>query len=832
MSGFVALHLRPMRNHPSRALLSVSGVAVGIALMIAMLGLFSSLGSAAASLASFAGDANIEVTAPNDSGLPSGLLEQIAAIPGVQVAAPIVRSSVAANGATLLLIGIDQRLSEVGGGINLNSCLPAKLRAGTGILVGPGIADVASMHLATHAQSVDTNVLGRISCAPARRINKGRFIAAPIELAEALGGRPGRPDGIEVKAAPGTSVAQLTASIATVVAGRGIVDTPKLSAHQAKQGTAAFQQGTTVMVGLALIVGAFCVFNTVSMSALERRRELATLRAIGGHRRRLLRGFLGEMALLGVAGSILGVFLGQFAGTKLIGRLPPLLVDTVGLQPTFVLQRSMVVLAIVIGTVVTLGAALLPARNAVTVEPVEAMRSEGPTESATEHQHTNKLIVIIGLVMFIGGSVVAMTNSNDTATVVGFTTITLGSLVFQYGGRHKIAEVTAWVAERFGNSGRLAGASIGRAPRRTWATVTAVSVAAITAVAMGGVTANQIRTFSAAFRPMTATDVWIGATKLNVIPVTVRYPDSVLDTVRHVDGVESVVATQSSYTTIGKDRVLLEGIGGMSNGSQFAPLTLDAKRRILDPSESVVAVTHAFALRHHVQVGGTVTMETPTGPFHPTVIQITDVVTPSQTGAVVMNLQQLQRIYERPGITWIEAMASPGVTRLALQSRLVSVFADNPIPTLVATGENRYAGAHRSIVDMTQIVTAMSIAVVGGTALALGNALLISVIERKRELGIIRAIGTTRPQLRRMVVFESLAVAIVGMGLGGIQGSVQHRVADKAIESLLDARVEYHFTLAPVFAVSGLVLVVALLASIAPALRAARTNVIEAIGYE
>src|SRR5436305_537094 len=131
MSGFVALHLRPIRHQPLRTLLSISGVAVGIALMIAMLGMFSSMTSAADRLTGLAGGADIEVSAPNDAGLPAGLTEQVAAVDGVKLAAPLMRASVIVKRTPVLMLGLDERLAQVGGGaIDLGACVPSKLRQG------------------------------------------------------------------------------------------------------------------------------------------------------------------------------------------------------------------------------------------------------------------------------------------------------------------------------------------------------------------------------------------------------------------------------------------------------------------------------------------------------------------------------------------------------------------------------------------------------------------------------------------------------------------------------------------------------------------------------
>jgi putative ABC transport system permease protein len=692
--------------------------------------------------------------------------------------------------------------------------------------------DTRSALLATPSGTTKVNVLGRIACSQARTINTGRFVAAPLPLAEVLGGRPGRPDAIEINAAPGTSRAEVIRAVEKVVGGRGVVATPKLLAAQARKGTAAFKQGTSVMVGLSLVVGAFCVFNTVSMTALERRRELATLRAIGGHRRRLLRDFLIEMTMLGVVGSVLGVTLGAFAGRRLIARIPPILVDTVGVQPSFVLARGMVVAALIIGTVVTVGAALFPARNAVTVDPVEAMRSEGPAESAPPRPQTNVVILAIGLTFFVGGSILAVSGAGSAATLIGFSSITLGSLVSQYAGRAQIADAAAWLAARFGNSGRLAAASIARAPRRTWATVTAVTVSVITVVAMGGITSNQIKTFSDPYKSMTGTAVWVATAGNNVIPVNNRFPDSMRDDVARIDGVASVVGSQSAYTTIGGDRVLLQGTDGMSNASQFAAMSLSAKRAVLDAAHPAVAVTKTFAVQQTVHPGDRLTLPTPSGPLVVPIIENVDVVAQTQSGVVVNKHGERHRDYQRPGLTWIEAQAQPGVSPAALKARVTRALGHSPTPAFAYTGEEGYRGAKKSIVASTQIITAMEFAVFAGTALALGNALMISVIERKRELGIVRAIGTTRRQLRRMVLAEAVAIASVGIGLGSFQGLLQHRVGDTAVETLMQATVNYRFTPNPLLSVSVAVLLTAGFAAILPALRAARTNVVEAIGYE
>src|SRR5207302_6338327 len=128
-------------------------------------------------------------------------------------------------------------------------------------------------------------------------------------------------------------------------------------------------------------IGGFLVFNTMAMAALERRRELATLRALGGRRRVLVGGMLGEAVVLGVAGSAIGAALGAWAARLALDAVPPVLIDAIGVRPTFVLSPAAVLAAVFTGTVATVVATVLPARSATGVAPVEAMRPEAMLEA-------------------------------------------------------------------------------------------------------------------------------------------------------------------------------------------------------------------------------------------------------------------------------------------------------------------------------------------------------------------------------------------------------------------------------------------------------------------
>ena len=830
MRGFGALHLRRLREHPGRAALSVAGIAVGTALMVAMLGLFSSMTTSVEGLADLAGAADLEVAAPNDGGLPEALTAEVAAVTGVQAAVPIVRSVATVERTRALVIGLDARAVALGETAGPGCELPP-LPARSGVVAGPGIARKRTVTVTSPGGTQEVEVLARLECGAASRFNNGEFVAAPLPLAQQLVGRPGRVDAIEIVAASGSDLGTLTDDVTRLVAGRAVVASPQLIVEQARESSRAFQQGASMIIGLALVVGGFCVFNTVSMTALERRRELATLRAVGGRRRRLLAGFLLEVAVLGVIGSAVGALLGALAGRQLVANVPAVLVDQLGVRPTYSLPPASVVLALMVGAAVTVAAAWVPARSAVRVAPVEAMRPEGALEGGDTEARGVVWMAALGLALFVAGTVLAVTGDSGV-TLVGFSVITLGSLLATYGLRAAIARGAASVAAQFGAGGRLAAASIARAPRRTWATVAAVVIAVGTVVSMGGVMANQMSTVLVKFESLADPDVWVGTSPSDTIPVELRFPSSTVDQVATVAGVERVVASQAGYATIGGDRVLLEGFGGLSRAPAFAALDLADQTRLLDADRPVAFVTKAFADRQKVRAGGDVELLTPSGRQRLPVIAVVDLVSPSTTGLVGLSLPVLERFYGRTGATFLEVDLKPGVSRSEGKQRIAEALKDSPTPAFVSTGDEEFAGTEASIRSSTALFSAMQLAVLVATALAVGNTLLISVIERRREIGIVRAVGTSRRQLHRMVVVESLAVAAVGTAIGLVLGVIQHRVGVVAVEGLTGIRVDYSPVATPALLAVAAATVTALVAAVLPAIRAGRVNLIEAIGYE
>jgi putative ABC transport system permease protein len=192
----------------------------------------------------------------------------------------------------------------------------------------------------------------------------------------------------------------------------------------------------------------------------------------------------------------------------------------------------------------------------------------------------------------------------------------------------------------------------------------------------------------------------------------------------------------------------------------------------------------------------------------------------------------MQQWYGRPGAGWLEIDERPGADHATVRRQVTAVAKTAGFPTWVYSGPEILTASRRSVQQSTRIFLAMQWVVVGATALAVLNTLLISVVERRRELGILRAIGTSRKRIRRMVAIEAVAIGTIGGLLGILFGLSSHYIAILAYGRLLGFTVRYQLVATPVVVAGLSAAVIVVFASLAPAWRAARLNVVEAIGYE
>lgn len=835
--SFIALHLRRFTEHRVRAALSLVGIAVGSALVVTLVSLFASVTSSAAQLAALTGRSDLEVSAATDAGVDQALVTTVAAVPGVRLAAPRLRSPVLVDGRRATLFGADAQALEVGGtaarciGLGRRSDTP-----GNGVLLGPGLArridrgegDTVTFY-GQGGSSQSVRVAGVITCAPAARLNGGHFAVAFLPVAQELVGKEKRIDALSVVLSPGADPDVLRPVVQRAVGAAATVTSPQLLVEQARSILRPLEALMFMLAVLTLVVAGFLVWNTMSMAALERRRELATLRALGASQRRLLLGILAEACLLGLAGSTVGSVAGGLLARWLLGSLPTFALDPVGVQPSFVLPPAALGLGVLAGAGATVAASLLPARAAVRVPPVEAFRPEGVLETASLSMRLRVLPVAGGVALFLVGIALALAGPG-MAAASGLGAMQVGFVLATFGLAGPLATGAACLATRFGSAGRLASASLARAPRRAWTTTVAVSVSVGAVVTMGGALRNQNADLNGQFASLRSADLWVQTAPAGRLPTDVLMPESWEAELRAIPGVSRVAAGQAAYATIGGRRAVLEGVGGPSDTPLLALATPAAHDGLLAGSGAIVS--RRFASAEGLRVGQTLHLPTPAGPRRLVVRDIVDLVPTADQGFVLLPLDQLRSWYGRPGATWFEVRLDDSADASAVHRAAERVAAGTPIPVFILTGEQLFEGARAAMRQGTALVTAMHVPIILFSGLAILNTLLISVMERRRELGIMRAIGTSRLQLRGMVMVEAGAVAAMGAALGLALGVLGHRLMLEVFATLTGMSVQYRFALWPIALAAVSAVVLTQLGAAVPARRVARLDIIEAIGYE
>jgi putative ABC transport system permease protein len=504
------------------------------------------------------------------------------------------------------------------------------------------------------------------------------------------------------------------------------------------------------------------------------------------------------------------------------------LIDAIGVRPTFVLSPLAVIAAVATGTLATVVATALPARSATSVPPVEAMRPEGILEGG-DGSAVRWWQLIGGVVAFVIGTVLAITAAGDLA-LASIALITIGFIVATAGAMGPLAWMAAAIANLFGAPGRLAGAALERSPRRVWATTLAVVVAVGQVIAFRSLTANQSDTFGAQIQSLARPDLWVQTSPLEQFPADVRISRDWVGRVAAVPGVASVRPGQATYATVLGERLIIEGVEQNPAAPLIAVSPPGPRRAVVEGR--AISVSRTFAQHHHLEVGDQFTLATARGPQRLPIAAVNDVPLPVLSGGIGLSLEHLETWFGQPGATWLEVQLDPGANRDTVRRDVSHVMRGAGVRIWVSPGTDVLAAARRSIDSTQNLFRAMQWVIVGATALAVLNTLLISVVERRRELGILRAVGTSRRTVRRMVGAEAAAIGVLGAVLGVSFGVLEHAVAVVAVRGLTGFHVRYAFLIAPVFVGVASAAAVVALGSLAPAWRAARTNVIEAIGYE
>jgi putative ABC transport system permease protein len=571
-----------------------------------------------------------------------------------------------------------------------------------------------------------------------------------------------------------------------------------------------------IFAGISLVVGAFLIVNTFSILVAQRSRELALLRALGASKRQVTWSVQLEAFVLGVLGATVGLGLGVLLAMGIRALFANFGLDLSG-QPLIFAPRTFLA-AYAVGIVVTMAAAWLPARRTGRIAPVQALRDDValPESSLRRRFVVGAVLVVLGLVVLWLGLFSDLPHGG-WQTGGGILAILLGvAAASPVLARPFLAAVRTAYARVFGTVGRLAGQNALRNPRRTAATASALMIGLALACTMAIVGDSAKASVDKSVAENFVGDFVVS----NVIGS--EFTPAIGDRMEQVDGVQRVIRERFKPTEHDGDRMPVSAVAPGDVG----PLELDVTDGDADAfADGSILVQRSWADDEDLAIGDEVTFDMPVGERSYRVAGIFE-DNPIIVAQALMTLDDLAAAgyTQSDNVLIVFTDDSPGV-----QDRLDAVVADLPVVTV--KDQHEFAQEQREPIDqfVLMIFALLGLALVIAV-LGIVNTLALSVIERTREVGLLRAVGVSRPQLRWMITLESIVIAVLGALLGVLLGigfgvSLMYAVRDQGLEVI-----SVPFGQLAVFL--ALSVVIGVLAAVFPARRAARLDVLRAIATE
>jgi putative ABC transport system permease protein len=662
---------------------------------------------------------------------------------------------------------------------------------------------------------------------------------AEFTLAEAqrLTGKVGKLDEIDIEAAPGVTPAELAQRIQAALPDNVDVrtgsETAAKDAGDIEDGFSFLTTALLVFAGIAVFVGAFLIFNTFSITVAQRAREFAMLRTLGASRRQILATVLAEAALVGLLASVLGIA-GGFGFVALIEAL----FKAMGFElPTsgLALHANTVLIALAVGMLATLISALFPALRATRVAPLEALRETigAAPEDARRRSRRRTVIAAILIVVAIALLGIGLFGGGDTGMVLP--TLGLGLVLLfiglaMIGDRFvgPLASALAWPIERLrGVTGRLARENAQRQPGRTATTAAALMIGVALVVFVGVFAASIRASINDTLDRQFAGDLAIVNTDgFSPIPSKISTDVAKIDGV----GVVSPVAMLPVRVQPGGDEPFISGvepktIGSVANldwaeGSDATLGGLSDDQAILDED---------WADKQGFDVGDQIEVTGPSGD----VVNVTVAGITHDSKFIVENLALTRAtVHDRLGArddATVFVNYAPGADPVTTRAAVDKLLADR-FPNAEAQSQQEYkdnqADQINQLVALIDVLLGLSVLI---SMFGVINTLSLTIFERTRELGMLRAIGTSRRQVRRMIRYESVVTALLGAVTGAVIGLA---LAIAAVQALSSEGLS--LSIPPTLPLIVLIaaILIGVVAAVGPARRASRINVLEALQYE
>jgi putative ABC transport system permease protein len=845
------INLRYMRLKVTRTIITLTGIALGVAMVLTVLGANRTImASYQRALTTLAGDAEVQVTGPGEGSIAADLTAKVSALPGVGQTAPVVKErgliQAGEEFAAALIYAVDWApdskvrryvlaagSSPTAGSDHLWALVGQEFARQHQISLGDRIAIWAS------SKQVEVEVVGLLAPEGVGRGNQGQIIVVPLPVGQEAFGKVGTLDAIDIVPSAGTAVEAVIDTVRAALPSNLNVGKPAERGQEVSQILEGLKFMMWFSAAMALFSGIFIVYTNVALAMRERRRDLGILRALGLSRSRSALLMMAEAVLLGLFGSALGLVMGVGMTHFAVGGLAKTSFAMFAINTTSVtIGGTDLLIAGALGLLTTLVSAYMPAREAYSVQPVEVLRPATLPINGFSWRGSLLfslfLIVIVAFTTWLsshGGELGRqgfLVASGLALLGAGISIAGLGPLWLHLG--HK--PVTAFLRRCFGISGHLAGENLVRNSARSASSMSAFLLAIAFMVGFTGFTMSYT----------TFVDRWVDrtigwdlrvSTGIQGIQAAALLPEEYQTDLQAVPGVAFVSPQRFVFTDFEQGKVLLS-IFDMKRLPEYASLKVVAgaetpKLYAALADGDGVAITTVTARLYDLHVGDAMKLPTPVGIEELPVLAIVDAFSP-ETGEVYLDRGLYQRYWSDKGVDAFVVKVVPGQESMAISN--LTKEAPRGIELQVET----QAGFKERLLSLlrdafNQVYGLVFVTIMVG-CLAILNTLTIAVMERRTEVALLRAIGSSRKQVGYMVFAEAFGIGIFGAVLGGTCGLLLARTLTLFNQQFSGLHMELSIPLAPLVAGVSAALLLAPLSALLPIRLASRMAPVEALRSE
>src|SRR5215472_14837654 len=854
------ISLRSWRSHKLRIAITILSVCIAVSAFVALQAVNQSLEhSLEATVDNLAGKATLQRTA-GEAGIPEEVLDTIRSTPGVTDATGVVQefcrtSEEFRRWRELLIFGIDPesfhklhpsaRNGSPAAMFNLLGFLrlPNTIAISSTIARERGLEAGQALPVYTPQGKVELLILAVFDDQVLSSLYGGRVGVMDIHSAQALFARGRTVDRIDLGTAPGIPVESVREALKERLSSGLDIERPQQRAQEVEDAISMVKHGLLLTSLIAMLISSFLIFNAMSIAVNQRWKEIGILRSIGVEQSNIRNMFLYEAAIIGVIGAGLGIVAGYYlavASSRITGNIAgavslgmwSLITDVAAPEkPQFCWIFA--VEAIAIGVIATVISTWLPARAASRINPVLALHN---LETRRKESVVGWRRMAVGCVLVAVG-----------LGLVRFTTPIVGVLVqlsyfaFIFAGMVlMLPGLSCWIArllrpaadQVMGSAGALAVDSIILSPRRTSATVGAIMTGVAFVFSTFAFMQSQKTVVVGSFERMVNCDLRV--TGGSSISEDLASRIAGLPGVKDVDRLSSTVIRHKGQTVFlsASDMAVEFSRPGYSLQAGDA-----ARARELVPGGKGLLVSNIFASRWGVKVGDTLGLDSPTAHLDLPIAGVIESNGQAWLEGVIYFDRSLYKQYWQDSRAWgLDVDLEPGVDAAAIRDKIQALASDGQLLFIMTGDEVRrfIKGAVEGNIDRlfrffyAQMLIAGFVAAIG-----IVNTLVISVWDRRREIGIIRAVGGTRGQIAGMVVIEAFALGMLGLAAAALKGFFDTYFMTRTAAAIFGGySVPFHLPWGLMILSIPIVAVVALAAAWWPARVAANTNVVAAIGAE